>query len=298
MQKSPCQDGAWQNNVQYTRFCYTDVLALYYAEGLNEGKVPYRDHPVEYPVLTGYFMGALGLPVHALGVEQPGDQPGPVVLQPERPGALRARQSPPSRSILALRRRRPWDAALFALVPVLLLTATVNWDLLAVGLAAFGLLAWARRRPVLAGVLLGLGGAAKMWPLFILGPLLVLGAARRPVAAALTTFGTAVVTWPWSTCRWPSCTATSWDRFFELNTTRPIDWGTFWYIGRYLDGKWNTGSAGDRGRSSGSATNIPTLNLLSYGPVRAACLGSWRWRCSPRAGRGWPSSRSWSSPCS
>lgn len=48
------------NNEQYTRFCYTDVLALYYAERLNEGAVPYRDHPVEYPVLTGYFMGALG----------------------------------------------------------------------------------------------------------------------------------------------------------------------------------------------------------------------------------------------
>lgn len=71
VQKSPCQDGAWQNNVQYTRFCYTDVLALYYAEGLNEGKVPYRDHPVEYPVLTGYFMGALGLPVHAIGEGDP-----------------------------------------------------------------------------------------------------------------------------------------------------------------------------------------------------------------------------------
>src|SRR5687768_11645265 len=71
VQKSPCRDGDWQKNVQYTRFCYTDVLALYYAEGLNEGKVPYRDHPVEYPVVTGYFMGALGLPVHALGEKYP-----------------------------------------------------------------------------------------------------------------------------------------------------------------------------------------------------------------------------------
>ena len=71
MQKSPCQDGDWQKNIQYTRLCYTDVLALYYAEGLNEGKVPYRDHPVEYPVVTGYFMGALGLPVHELRLRFP-----------------------------------------------------------------------------------------------------------------------------------------------------------------------------------------------------------------------------------
>ena len=49
VQKSPCQDGAWQNNMQYTRFCYTDVLALYYAEGLNEGKVPYLRPPGRVP---------------------------------------------------------------------------------------------------------------------------------------------------------------------------------------------------------------------------------------------------------
>ena len=146
VQKSPCQDGAWQNNVQYTRFCYTDVLALYYAEGLNEGKVPYRDHPVEYPVLTGYFMGALGLPVHAIGEGDPSINQAQwfynlnaLVL-----GALAVATVA---VILALRRRRPWDAALFALAPALLLTATVNWDLLAIGLAAFGLLAWARKRP-------------------------------------------------------------------------------------------------------------------------------------------------------
>ena len=47
------------------------MLALYYAEHLNEGAVPYFDWPVEYPVLTGYFMGVLGLPVHDFGRGQP-----------------------------------------------------------------------------------------------------------------------------------------------------------------------------------------------------------------------------------
>ena len=144
VQKSPCQDGAWQNNSQYTQFCYTDVLALYYAEELNEGKVPYYDYPVEYPVLTGYFMGALGLPVHALGVATP-TQPGPVVLQPATPWCCSAFAVAGVPSSCALRRRRPWDAAIFALAPRSCFTATVNWDLLAVGLTAFGLFAWARR---------------------------------------------------------------------------------------------------------------------------------------------------------
>ena len=70
--------------------------------------------------------------------------------------------------------RRRWDALLFALSPGLLLTAYINWDLFAVALTAGFGLAWARRRPALAGMLLGLAIAAKFYPIVILGPLLVL----------------------------------------------------------------------------------------------------------------------------
>ena len=49
LQKSPCQDGAWTAGRQYTHFCYSDVIPLYYTERLNEGAVPYAEHPVEYP---------------------------------------------------------------------------------------------------------------------------------------------------------------------------------------------------------------------------------------------------------
>ncbi len=308
LQKSPCQDGAWQNNVQYTRMCYTDVLALYYAEGLNEGKVPYADHPVEYPVLTGYFMGALGLPVHALGVRNPGINQGQwfynlnaLVL-----GALAVATVA---VILSLRRRRPWDAAMFALAPALLLTATVNWDLLAIGLAAFGLLAWARtgsgrtvrlRLPerwlpqrwrerasrlsfgrvntgmllaALAGVLIGLGGAAKLWPLFILGPILVLALRAGRIWTALLSTITAAVTVVAVNLPVAIPYRDNWGRFFELNTTRPIDWGTLWYIGRYLDGKISPSQPGDLGPFEWLSAHIPTLNWVSYLLFGMACVG-------------------------
>ncbi|HEX6970508.1 MAG TPA: glycosyltransferase 87 family protein, partial [Micromonosporaceae bacterium] len=271
VQKSPCQTGAWQDHIQYTRFCYTDVLALYYAEGLNEGKVPYRDHPVEYPVVTGYFMGALGLPVHRLGADDPGINQAQwfynlnaLVL-----GALAIATV---MIILALRRHRPWDAALFALAPALLVTATVNWDLLAVGFAAFGLHAWARHRPALAGVLLGLGGAAKLWPLFILGPVLVLALRAARMRPALAATGTAVGTVVAVNLPVAIPYRENWDTFFELNSTRPIDWGTLWYIGRYLDGKIHTGTPGDQGPFQWLSAHIPTLNLLSYLLFGLACL--------------------------
>jgi len=272
VQKSPCMDGDWQKNIQYTRFCYTDVLALYYAEGLNEGQVPYKDHAVEYPVLTGAFMGVLGLPVHDLGIKHPDINQGKWFYNANAL-VLSILAVATAAVILALRRRRPWDAAIFALSPILLVTATVNWDFLAIGLAAFGFLAWARRRPLLAGVLLGLGGAAKLWPLFVLGPLLVLAVRSRRMREFLLAALGAVVAWLAVNAPVFALYRASWDRFFDLNTTRPIDWGTLWYIGRYLDGKWNTGAAGDQGPFQWLSDHVPTLNLLTYGLFGLACVG-------------------------
>jgi uncharacterized membrane protein len=271
VQKSPCRDGAWADHIQYTRFCYTDVLALYYAEGLNEGKVPYRDHPVEYPVLTGYFMGALGLPVHALGESRP-ELNQALWFYDANALVLGALAIATVATILAVRRRRPWDAAMFALSPALFVTATVNWDFLAIGLAAFGMYAWAKRHPVIAGILLGLAGAAKMWPLFILGPLLVLGLRTARLRQALVATGTALAALVAVNLPVAIPYRESWDRFFELNTERPIDWGTLWYIGRYLDGKWNSGSPGDSGPFQWLSNHVPQLNLLTYGLFGLSCL--------------------------
>ena len=270
VQKTPCQDGNWQKDSQYVRFCYTDVVALYYAEGLNEGKVPYRDHAVEYPVLTGYFMGALGLPVHALGQRYP-EMNQVSVFFAANALVLSALAVATLMVILGLRRRRPWDAAIFALSPILFLTTTVNWDFLAIGLAAWGLYAWAKRRPLLAGVLLGLGGAAKLWPLFVIGPLLIVALRSQRMREWGSAFAGAVI----------ACVAVNapvylqyrdnWNEFFRLNTERPIDWGTLWYIGRYLDSRWNSGTPGDQGPFQWLSDHIPTLNNVSYALFFLAC---------------------------
>ena len=70
--------------------------------------------------------------------------------------------------------RRVWDARADRVSPLVIVHVFTNFDPLATAFAAGGLLAWARKRPVLAGILLGLGGAAKLYPLLLLGPLLVL----------------------------------------------------------------------------------------------------------------------------
>jgi uncharacterized membrane protein len=272
VQKSPCQSGDWQKNIQYTRFCYTDVLALYYAEGLNDGKVPYKDHAVEYPVVTGYFMGALGLPVHAYGVKHSDINQG-TWFYDANALVLSALAVATAAVILALRRRRPWDAAIFALSPILFVTATVNWDFLAIGLAAIGLYLWAKRHPAWAGLFLGLGAAAKLWPVFILGPLFVLALRSRTLRQWTLVTATTVASWVvvnFPVWHWYH---ESWLQFFRLNHDRPIDWGTLWYVGRYLDGKWHTGPNADQGPFQWLSNHVPTLNWLTYGLFGLACVG-------------------------
>ena len=64
--------------------------------------------------------------------------------------------------------RRIWDAAVVAASPVLIFQVFTNFDALATACAVGAMLAWARRRPVLAGVLIGSGVALKLYPLLLL----------------------------------------------------------------------------------------------------------------------------------
>ena len=193
--KSPCR-GGWGGAgqpaaLEYTHLCYSDVLPLYAAERLDVGAVPYLDHPVEYPVLLGGLMqvGAVlaragSSAAGALGASWPESTAFfdlfALLL------ALGA-----AVSAVALVRlagpRRPWDAVPFAAAPVLALHAATNWDLLAVVAACAGLLAWQRRAPLVAGVLLGVATCLKAWPVLLLGVLALLTTrSGRAATRALT----------------------------------------------------------------------------------------------------------------
>jgi uncharacterized membrane protein len=233
VQKFPCNDGAWNDLKQYKYMCYSDVLALYYADELAEGAVPYKDFPVEYPVLTGAFMGAIGLPVNALGDRAGALNEGQLFYNLTAL-ALGALAVATVGLLLAVRRRRPWDIAMFALAPGLFLAATVNWDLLAIALTAAGWYFWARRRPALAGAMIGLAASAKLWPALLALPLLALcwraGRMREYGTAAWGGgFTLLAVNLP-VLILWPR----SWVRFITLNSERPIDWGSIWYVGGHF----------------------------------------------------------------
>jgi uncharacterized membrane protein len=117
-----------------------------------------------------------------------------------------------------------------ALAPALALTATINWDLLAVALTAAAMLMWSRGRPLAFGILVGLATAAKLYPVFLLGPLFLLcwraGKWREFATAALSAAGA------WLVVNLPVMlfAPEGWKKFYTFSQERTIDFGSFWLI--------------------------------------------------------------------
>jgi uncharacterized membrane protein len=226
--KAACRSGDWNFYLkQFQAHCYTDIYPLYFGEGLSAGKVPYVGHPVEYPVLIGGAMQA------AAWVVRPITDPYArgreffdvtVVLL-----AVFSLAGTLATAYLAGRSRR-WTALGVALAPALILGAFINWDLIAMGLATLGLAAWAGRRHVLAGILLGFAVATKFYPVVFFGPLLLLCLRAGRLRAFAVTAGSAALAWLAVNLPVAIAAPTGWLRFYRLNDIRPADWGSIWYF--------------------------------------------------------------------
>src|SRR5262249_29453753 len=93
----------------------------------------------------------------------------------------------------------------------------------ATAFVAAAMLAWSRRRPALAGVLIGLGVATKLYPALLLGPLLVLGlrtGRMREAGRATVAAGAA-----WLAGNLPILLLfpRGWGEFFRFNAHRGLD---------------------------------------------------------------------------
>jgi uncharacterized membrane protein len=231
--KQPCRATAWNSGNIYPDLCYSDVAYMYRLRGdLAEGGSPYSTssgrQALEYPVLSGALMFVAADLTKVV-------RSGANLLDRSRTffdiTALMMVACALATTWLIARTagRRPWDAMMFALSPGLLLTAFINWDLFAVVLtAAFGL-AWARRRPVLAGMFLGLAVAAKFYPIVLIGPLLLLCLRAGMMKAFFRTVAGAIVGWLVVNLpvmlAWP----TGWAVFYQESQQRDASFGSIWY---------------------------------------------------------------------
>ncbi len=226
-EKYPCRSGAWNAYAsQFQDACYTDIYPLYYNEGLAAGKVPYTGHPVEYPVLIGGAMQAAAWLVRNVNPAIRGreffDVTVVLLAVCAVAGVLAtARAAAPGARAQTL---------MVALSPALILSAFINWDLIALALTALGIAAWAARRGVWAGALLGLGVAAKFYPLVVFGPLLLLCLRTGQLRAFGKMLAAAVAAWLLVDLPVMIIAPSGWAYFYTFSKDRGADWGSVWYM--------------------------------------------------------------------
>lgn len=236
---------------RYLSMCYSDIEALWYHRGLADGLIPYLQHDLEYPVLTGALM--------ELGRRLAGFVPG---------GGVDAFFGVTSLMLFGfflltlrvhLQLHRPWDAFMIAASPLVVAAALVNWDTLVMFFTSAALLAWARGRHYLSGVMLGLGTAAKLYPILIFVPLAIL--ALR--ASKQREFFQAVVgaTLSFLAVNLPIylMAPQGWLNFWTFNADRGADLGSFWLVLSQL------------GVYSGGVS-LPTTVLMVVGTAGIAAL--------------------------
>jgi uncharacterized membrane protein len=283
VKEAPCFNAKWgDSNVSYTNMCYSDLPYLYTGRGFVELHWPYLDDDavraryaaMEYPVVISYWAWWSAEVTQRLSgspdvAERAGVPVSGLAGQPEiRTEMLRfVAVNAVGFALLALiaawllagvHPGRPWDAAFFAVSPTLALAGLVNWDMLAVVCVAGALWAWSRDRTVLTGALVGLGVATKLYPLFLLGGILVICLRNRRFRELGEVYAAAAVTWLLVNAPAFLSGPEDWKTFWRFNSDRAADLGSVWLL---LDQRFDW------------STTSETINLWSWLFFGAWCVG-------------------------
>lgn len=268
----------WRDGRQYVAMCYSDVVTLWSDYRLDGGGLPYltrwTENPgtpteqvryMDYPVLTGFALWALARLAggHVAGGGWPTALPE-VVFFTLVAALLAACWLVVVWAVHRARPSRPWDAVLVAASPVALVHVFTGVDALAVGLAAAGLFALARGRPVLAGALLGLAGAAKVYPLLLLLPVALVGWRRADQRGWRVVWSAAVM---WAAVNLPVAVfyTPGWLEFLRVGAVRAPEPDSVWFAAG-----WFTGWSGLDGPLAPGQPPL-VLNAVIAGLVVACC---------------------------
>ncbi len=289
--KSPCiqqTEGAGglmvldsSGNRQWISGCYNDVVPTYQIQGLADGTFPYAANfnsagevvePLAYPVLIGTFMWL----VAQIGNGYNSFTAGTGILPQSLDVAVYFTIGAILLSLLYLwavastlkiSRKRPWDVAIMCLSPLLVVHAFSNWDIIPVALLAAAMLSWSRSRPVIAGVLLGLAVAAKLYPVLLLFVLLLLCLRAGKMRSFTVTAVATVLTWAAVNLPVALAYPDAWRAFFAANTNRKSEFTTWYAI--YTD--WSGFKIFDPELAAGQAPTL--LNAISLLLFLLACIG-------------------------
>ncbi|MEI2277687.1 glycosyltransferase 87 family protein [Paenarthrobacter ilicis] len=225
--KDYCRVNGWETPGQFYSTCYSDFPELFKNRGLGDGIIPFfsQGSSFEYPALMGIIAGVTALLVPGQGVDN-----ARILGYFDLNAALIAALWIVIVLLTArINRRRPWDAAMVALAPGMILAGYINWDMWAVALLALGMYFFARDQTILAGVCIGLGAATKLYPVLFLGAVLLLALRTGKLRTFAVTAGAAAGSWLVVNVPLALINPGGWSYFFEFSRDRPAGYSSPWF---------------------------------------------------------------------
>ncbi|AIJ34406.1 hypothetical membrane protein [Corynebacterium imitans] len=267
----------WDGNRQFTSFCYNDIVPLYGARGLDQPGFVYDyswveeglTRYMEYPVLAGMFQGFTSfISRNTYFVAQR--------FLPEvgwyfyvTVFFLAIIWVATARMVAELAGNRVWDTLLVVGSPLLIMHAFTNWDIPSIFFAVAALLAARNGKFTLAGVMIGLGTAFKMWPIFALGAYLVVALRKRDLVPFLKMLAASIVSWVVVNLPIYLRSPEAWGEFRRLNTDRGWEWTTIYAVFSRVTG-WG---GFDSGEGAPVILNAVTLILFLAGCAAVLIMG-------------------------
>ncbi|KUM38060.1 glycosyltransferase family 87 protein [Arthrobacter sp. EPSL27] len=233
--KSYCRVNGWETPGQFYATCYSDFPELFKNRGLGDGAFPFITPGTffEYPVLMGWIAGVTALLVPGEGVSA-----ARILAYFDLNAALIAAVWVVTVLATArMARRRMWDAAMVAVAPGIILAGAINWDMWAVGLLAVGMYCFSRNKPLLAGIFIGLGTATKLYPVLILGAVLLLALRTGKIRAILVTAGAAAAAWLAVNLPVAVSNTEGWKYFYQFTQDRPAGYSSPWFAYNLVAGR-------------------------------------------------------------
>lgn len=193
--KAPCRADGWARPEQFYRACYSDWTEAFQFQGLGSGLLPFAEGSTfDGPLLVGVIAGLLVLlvPTSAAGIVQTQSvaqyfDVNAVLIAAAWIGTVFV--------TMRLASRRPWDAAIVALAPIAILTATSGWTLLTVLLSVLAVWLFAQSRYVVSGVLLGFGAGFSVHVLLVFAAIVLLAVRTGRFRGPFITGGSMAAIW-------------------------------------------------------------------------------------------------------
>lgn len=257
--KGYCRANGWETPTQFYSTCYSDFPELFRNRGLASGIFPIlgSGSQFEYPVLLGLIAGVTAWLVPG------GNADARALAYFDINTVLLAAVAMVAVLVTArMPGRRPWDAAMVAVAPGIILAGSINWDLWAACLLAVGMYLFARQRLVAAGVLIGLATAIKLYPVLVLGAILLLAVRTGRWRPLLVTGGSAAAAWVLVNLPFAAANPSGWAFFFQYSAERGAGYSSAWFAYNLVAGRLGWAGLG-----------ADAVSWLSGGLFVAACAG-------------------------